>query len=475
MGKSFFVIHIFEIITSMNNKFFKLSLLFALAVAFTSCDWFPEPEEPQYEEELNALLPSTQYLVSYLTGTDHGRFQLQWSQQLAGVRGVHLSVDRYNMVSDHSNEVWSLFYQNIIPNIELVIGHANQLEAPAYRGIAKILRAYNLGLMTDAWGDIPNTNALFYSQGVYPAYDNQADIYLSIIDQLSSAITDLNNAATAAGPVPSQQVDLIYGGDLEKWKKAANVMKLRYVLRIAHHAGEYDLAIPFLNPSSLFTGNQDDLKYTFQGNQINPYYYYENVVRNTRMGSYYVEKLKETNDPRLPVFVKKSTTNNEYFGSTPGAANFNASFIGSQIAGEQAPVLLITYVEQKFIEAEIYLRIGQQDMADQAFEQAVKASLQRYAVSNPAWEAQYAELENVTLEQIISAKYLALFLNPEVWSDFRRTGYPALTPYEDATNEEAEPQIPRHFLYPTSEAIQNATNMPADVTIFTRMWWDVVQ
>ncbi|MBW6499437.1 MAG: SusD/RagB family nutrient-binding outer membrane lipoprotein [Bacteroidales bacterium] len=458
----------------MKNKFLKLSLIFALAVAFTSCNLFPDPEEPQYEEELNALIPSAQYLVAYFSGTDHSRFQLQWSQQLAGVRGVHLSVDRYNMTGDHSNEVWSLFYQNIIPTIGVVLNHANQLEAPAYKGMARILRAYNIGLMTDAWGDIPNMSALFYSQGAYPAYDNQAEIYLHIIDELNGAITDLNNAATAAGPVPSQHVDLIYGGDLEKWKKAANVIKLRYILRIAHHAGEYDLALPFLNPASLFSSNQDDMKYQFHGNQINPFFYYENVVRNTRMGNYYVEKLKETNDPRLPVFIRINTANNEYVGSAPGEANFNASFIGSQIAGEQAPVSFITYVEQKFIEAELYFRIGQQAMADQAFEQAVKASLQRYGVSNPAWEAQYAELENVTLEQIISAKYLALFLNPEVWSDFRRTGYPALTPYPDAPIEETEePQIPRHFLYPSSEVVQNPSNVPAGVTIYTRMWWDV--
>ena len=247
------------------------------------------------------------------------------------------------------------------------------------------------------------------------------------------------------------------------------------MLRIAHQANNYDLMTPYLTPTTLLSGNQDDMGYVFHGSQVNPYYFYDHTVRNTRMGKYFVDGLIASGDPRLQVFVRSSTQNNQYFGSAPAEANFNASFIGTTIAAEKAPVYLITFVEQKFIEAEIYWRTGQQSLADLAFEQAVKASLQKHNVSNPEWESEHAEIENVTLEQIISEKYVALFLNPEVWSDYRRTGFPQITPYEIPTEEEITHQIPRRFLYPTSEVNYNSQHMPADVTIFTRMWWDEVQ
>ncbi len=455
----------------MNNKFFKLSLIFALAVAFTSCDVFSDPEEPDYREELKVLLPSVQHISGYFNGTDHSRFQLQWSQQLAGVRGVHLAVDKYEMLPVHTQEMWELYFGTHFPSLSLIVQYANEIEAPAYRGIAKVLYLMNLALMTDAFGDIPNQYAISYSQGIGAQYDGQEDIYSYMLEQIDVAIADIDMAISGESPKPEPSEDLFYGGDLHKWHKAAHVLKLRFLMRIAHRNNDYELVRLNIFAPSLFAGNQDDLEYTFSGNQQNQFYVYDNMVRNTRIGNFFVEKLKETNDPRLPVFVKKTTSNNEYVGSAPGEAKLDASFIGSQLAGQQSPATLISYVEQKFIEAEVQYRTGNQALADLAFEEAVKASLQKYGVSNPEWEAEHASIQNVTLEQIINAKYLALFLNPEVWTDYRRTGFPALTPYAAAET----PAIPRRFLYPANEQAYNTGNVPPNVTIYTNMWWDVAR
>jgi hypothetical protein len=453
----------------MKNILLRLSLLLSLAFVFSSCDPFPDPPQPNYEEELKQLLPAVQYISGYYTGTDHSRFQLQWSQQLAGVRGVHLTVDTYNMMPVHTQETWDFYYLTTYPNINLIIQHSNEINAPAYRGIARVMLALNLGWITDAWGDAPNQLALNYFQGLFAGYDDQSDIYIYLMEQLDLAVMDIDQAMAGVGLIPGAQEDLIYGGDFQKWIKAAHALKLRFLMRIAHQQNNYELVRLNIFPPVLFSGNQDDMKYQFIDNQRNIFHYYETEVRNTRMGKFFVDKLLETNDPRLPVFVRRSTANNEYVGSAPGQANFNASFIGTQIVSQQSPAFFMTYVEQKFIEAEVLQRAGEQSAADLAFELAVKASLQKHGVSNPAWEAQHAEVENVSLEQIINAKYIALFLNPEVWSDFRRTGYPQLTPYQDAET----PQIPRRFLYPATEISSNTQNVPPNVTIYTRMWWDV--
>ena len=457
----------------MKKRFLLLSLLFSLLVGLPSCNLFPDPEPPDYQGELEALLPGTQYLVAYYPGTDYGRFQLQWTQQLAGVRGVHGAVDIYNLQDSHLDEPWTLYYQSTYPNLYGIVANAEELGSKSYRGIARILLAWNLGMVTDGWGDVPNTSALDYVSGFYPAYDNQSDIYLYFLDMLNSAINDLNEGLLSDTIKPGEDHDLIYGGDLQQWIRAAHAIRLRYMLRLAHQAGNYELVTPYLVPANLFTGNQDDMEYHFTGNQVNPHFYYDNTVRNTRMGKYFVDHLKAKSDPRLPVFVKKSTTDNQYTGSAPGENNFNASFIGTSIAAQQAPVQLMTYVEQKFIEAEVYLRTGQQALADEAFELAVKASLQKYNVSDPEWEAVHAEIENVSLQQIIEAKYVALFLNPEVFSDFRRTGFPQLTPYQGSTSGTETPQIPRRFIYPQVEMIHNSPNVPPNLTIFDRVWWDV--
>lgn len=444
---------------------------FLLAVIpLQSCDFFPEPQEPDPKAELELLLPNTQYLVAYLPGTDLGRFQLQWMQQLAGVRGSHLSVDRYNMHPEHNQEIWNLYYLNIYPNIRAMHTHATTLESPAYRGITRVLHALALGLMTDAWGDIPHTSAIDYSRGFLPPYEAQSSIYMYLHHQLTLARNELTQALTSQALKPGPSEDLIYGGNLEKWIRAANVIQLRYMLRLAHQTGSYEILTPLLS-NSLFTGNSDDMVYAFHSHQVNPHFFYDQQIRNTRMGSFLVELLRSTQDPRLPVFVRRTAdVHNQFLGSGPGEANFGASFIGTAIAAEKAPVSLITFVEQKFIMAEVFLRTGQQSLADQAFEMGVRASLQKYAVSNPAWETQHADISNVTLEQIITAKYIALFLNPEVWSDFRRTGFPRITPFNTGTV--ATTQIPRRFVYPTVEVTHNAHNMPADITIFSRVWWD---
>jgi len=457
----------------MKNKIVNISLILSLLFFTPSCNLFPEPEEPDYQAELGVLLPGTQYMLAYFNGTDYGRFKLIWMQQLAGVRGVHLNVDRYNLQPDHLQEVWDVYYKSIFPNFQLMFSHADKIDSKAYRGISRIMLALSLGQMTDAWGDIPYSSALNYITGFWPSYDGQGDIYQEILSLLDSGILDLAEALSGNGIKPGPGQDLYYGGDLNKWIRAANAVKLRYELRIAHRINNYEMLINNISSGNLFTGNHDDLEYHFIGNQGNPYHYYDNIVRNTRMGKYLVDKLKQTNDPRLGVFVRRSTHNNEYVGSAPAEANFNASFIGATVAAEKAPIYLLTYAEQKFIEAEVYYRAGQQTFADQAFEQAVKASLQKYGVSNAEWENQHATIDNVSLEQIISAKYVALFLNPEVWSDYRRTGFPQLVPYQIPPEEGQTPQIPRRFIYPTNETLYNSNHMPANVTIFSRMWWDI--
>lgn len=436
-------------------------LFLIISISFQSCNILDSPDTLKPEEELKALLPYAQYLTAYWSGTDNARFPLQWSQQLSGVRNLHLRVDKYNLTHSEVNTVWNLYYQYILTNLETIILLSNDVDAKAYRGIANILKVYTSGLMTDAWGDIPYQNAL----SVRAPYDPQEVVLMQNMSLLDQAIQDLNNATKH---LPTGDEDIIYRGDLEKWKKAANVIKLRLHLRLANVSANYESLLTIMNTAQLFSGNQDNMEYQFDGNEnVNPHFFFDNEIRNTRVGLFFVQKLEETNDPRLPVFVKHNLSGN-YKGSAPGGAELTASYVGTPLASRTSPVSFISFTEQKFIAAEVYLRTNQQAQADNAYNEAVKASLEQHGVSDSQWEQTHASIENVTLEQIINAKYIALFLNPEVWADYRRTGYPALTPFDGESND-----IPRRLIYPLDEITNNPANVPSDVDIYTRVWWDV--
>jgi hypothetical protein len=447
------------------KTFRRLLIISLLALKISSCT-LPDPVQPDYIGQVAQLLPEVQQNTAFYQGMDIGRFQLIWMQQLGGVRGVDLEVDKYSLATDNVQRSWYDYYTLIHPKLVTTITYAHEANAPAYRGIGRLLLVLNLQLVSDTWGDIPYEYALGYAQNLLIVpYNTQQKVYGYLIDIIDLAIDDLNIAINDQSPRP-QSNDLIYGGNLQKWIRAANLIKLRIKMRIAHRSNDYSEVATIIQDGNLLESNADDLRYAYSGDFQNPYYFNDNVTKNTRVGSFFVDMLSTTEDPRLPVFVSPvSGVPIDFIGTAPGEANEGASFIGLGVASQTNPTFILTYVEQKFIEAEVMHRIGQQPLADQAFEQAVKSSLMRFNVRNAVWESQYAEVNNVTLQQIIEAKYIALFLNPEVWSDYRRTGFPELTPYQGS-------QVPRRFVYPTQEIAFNGGNVPPGVNIFSRVWWD---
>ncbi len=441
------------------SLFAAISLLFI--ITFNSCDLLDVDDATEPDEEILERLPYTQYLVAFWIGTDQGRFPLQWMQQLSGVRGTHLQVDRYNVNDEFLNPIWNLYYHYINDNLYLTNQLAEKVNSRAYRGITRILNAYSLGIMIDSWGDVPHNT--------YPVYEDQQILLFRILELVEQGIQDLNASRDQNTMKPGQEEDRIYGGDLDKWERAANLIRLRYLLRSANVSGNYNNLLVYLESYNLMQGNQDNMVFEFPGgDRVNPHYHFDINTNNTRAGTFMIDMLKQTNDPRLEKYFR--TSSHEYIGSSPGQALLTASNIANSFRQEKSPLTLLSYAEQKFIEAEIYYRTGNQAAADMAYEEAVRASLLQYDAADEEWEAEHAVADGVSLEQIINAKYIALFLNPEVWSDYRRTGYPNIDPFGHDQDSGAE--VPRRFPYPGDEKFYNYDNVPEDVDIYTRFWWD---
>ena len=129
----------------------------------------------------------------------------------------------------------------------------------------------------------------------------------------------------------------------------------------------------------------------------------------------------------------------------------------------------MSYDELKFIEAELQFRNNDRSAAATAYNEAVRANLSRTVGSDVYLQEVSRTAANITLNDIMTQKYIALFLSPEVWTDWRRTGIPALkAPQGSALGG----QLPRSLLYPSSEQRYNS-NAPKNTTMLRRVWWDV--
>ncbi|MEI8203985.1 MAG: SusD/RagB family nutrient-binding outer membrane lipoprotein [Bacteroidota bacterium] len=446
--------------------FVLISLMTSSCKKWIDPDINVSPNSPS-DVTVNLLLPSAQAGIAYAVGGDLGYASLIWMQQYAGGGNQPLGYDRYSLTQSDVDNVWKYaMYAAPMMDLYQIMNKAATEGSPYYAGIAKILMAYSLGDMTDLFGAIPYSEAFLGTNSAH--FDSQQAIYTTIDGLLTGAITDL--AATSSVRTPGSD-DLIFGGDLAKWTATAWAFKARYAIHLSKKNGAtsaYANALTALQ--NAIASNAGDCQFSFgtASNENNPVYQFvQQRPYDIVMGKFFVDTLNNTNDPRLPFFA--DTTGGGAVGSAPGQANANATLQGPYYASATSPVVFISYVEMKFIEAEAKYPTDKAAAAA-AFNAAVKASVLKVTgASAPAWEALHASetAGSITLDKIIMQKYIALFLQIEVYNDWRRTGIPSLVPASNGFIT----SIPRRYPYPTSERLYNA-NCPSAV-ITDRVWWDV--
>ena len=140
---------------------------------------------------LKLLLPPAEVAVALAHGTELAWYPSILMQQQSGVDRQMAAADRYVINESDMNRPWNSAYTDALNNLKLTIRKAETQDAPAYSGIARILTAMTLGLLTDAFGDIPYSQALQQSGNISPAYDVQEAVYGSIQLLLTQALSDL--------------------------------------------------------------------------------------------------------------------------------------------------------------------------------------------------------------------------------------------------------------------------------------------
>lgn len=359
-----------------------------------------------------------------------------------------------------------------------------------YKGVADVLIAYNLTLINDLWGDAPFSQA-FNINNLTPKYDKQQDVYNQAMALLDEAIVELAKTNATIKLAPTS--DLIYGkttAERANWLKMAYALKARLLVKVSKTSSYNPTAI-LAAVSNSFTTNADDAGMaTFK--ERNPWANVALSNSQQSLGGWLSEQLIDALnnktfgvfDPRIEKITDK-TINNNYIGTVNGAGNRlpganttkDECYISrnSPWTSDTSPILIVTYAELKFIEAEAYFDTDKAK-SYAAYLAGISANMDKFQVTAANRDAYLANpvvavgAAALTKDLIFKEKYIATYLNPEAWNDARRYDYK----YKDFTlpANAALTDFIRRLDYTQGERSKNGANVPADVPRTTKLWWD---
>ena len=515
----------------------KLSVMVLLF--FSSCDnGFEEMNTNplSYNEPVISNLFS--YSIVKTAGTGDGntlypndKLSGAFMQYFASLNPWQWTGDKYLYKAEYNKGLFETAYGIELKEIEQIISLLNdQPDLSNELAIAKIWRVYILHRVTDMYGDVPYSEAgLGYLEGTYkPKYDLQSDIYADMLKTLEEAAMQLDAAKTSFG-----SADYLYNGNVDKWKRFAYSLMLRFGMRLTKvDVGMAETWVKKAIAGGVMQSNEDIAKLNHTEGTSNNFYWDGRELRGAegvppsamgmgygKMSNTFVDHLKNTSDPRLPFYITLWPGNadpsqlpistvpsnqrglpNGYDVTTikeaiPDWTDDDLATISeinlNTIASNSTPSIFQSYTEVELLLAEAALRGWETGDIKTHYEKAVKASMDietlypggmevsaaefdAYLIANPFVSGSFEE----QMEQIHTQFWASLFMNNiEVYANWRRTGYPRLTPTNYAGNETGG-VIPRRLRYPESEASLNTENYKAAVQIqgpdlfTTRVWWD---
>lgn len=455
-------------------------------------------------------------------------FDIGIVQQMVSPNGGVLAGANFNQDSRDATlgGIWSAYYQNVIKYTRDVIIRTqdNAARINLYH-MARIWQAYAFMVLTDSYGEIPYTEG-GKGQGeqvFFPKYDTQEEIYDDIIKELTEASAALSAAA------PIETADVLYAGDVNKWKKLANSLLLRAGMRLVKaNAGKAQSTVQAAVAAAggLITTNADNAFMRHDANYTSPI---GTMLNGTEAANFYLTKpfvdhLKSTSDPRLSAiairYVGATSGNGQTVavGSTAAAQQIGmpmgydngtiparatsdglASFYDysqadrRRIAKPAAPIFFVTAAQTNLLLAEARHRGWiTTSTAAQYFADGIRAHMDQLASYDAAAAVSATDRDTYVTanplgagteyQQINTQYWIASFLNgPEAFANFRRSGFPVLTP--NPYGQPNNPDVPnntfiRRLTYPTAELSVNAENVNASVArqgddkLSTRIWWD---
>ena len=502
---SYIVILLFLILASCDKGFDALN---TSPIALTSVT-------PDYQ--LNNTIVNSSFGLTQIYGGTSIVKQMSRIFSGAGALG-NFNVD----VRETSSDYWNTGYQNVRDLVDAMSKVKDDPASTNLYSMLRIWRAYILMIITDSYGDVPYTDAgRGYLNGIVkPSYDAQKTIYTDILNELETASSALDvskhESATAS--------DILYGSDISKWKRLGYSLLLRAAMRLSKVSP--DIAKKYVAVAvsgGLMQSNDDNVIIPHTANfpnsagaQLNGgQSYYQYLVED------FVDYLKKNVDPRLASIAvryvgaaniagqKEANADrspkdqiglpmgydNTTIGPVAAAAGLASFYAYSQLdrtrmGSPSAPTFLITYTQTQLLLAEAVFRGWANGDVNALYSTGVRADMERFASYGSNTAISESDIDTYItinplkageeLQQINTQYWVASFLmGPEAWANFRRSGYPNLTPNPLRGDLSPGENFMRRFGYPQSELVVNRENVDKAISrqgpdnISTRVWWDV--
>ncbi|MFM1857298.1 MAG: hypothetical protein RLZ05_358 [Bacteroidota bacterium] len=463
------------------NKFLVLPL--ALGVLLTSCKRYSSDFG---DTNVNPAATTNPILPALLTNVEAG-LGGYGAQTRGGLYCQYFSETQYTDVSLYSIPQLSFEgeYSGSLMDLQNII---NVNTSNNMNQVARILKAYIFSTITDRWGDIPYSKALTGDKT--PSFDKQEAVYRGCMKELTEAENAFNTSSAISG-------DIIYGGDVAKWRKLANTLRMRLAIQVSKRfpsstgwaATEFRAALA--DAAGTITTNADNFVVNYPGGNFrSPWFSLYDGRKDFGESDKMVALVGSLGDARQSAFG--SSTIGVPYGRVRGfvdpwcQANPNwARILSDANRPQNGSVVLVSAAETHLLRAEAADRgwttedmnaLYQAGIAVSHAQWGIAAPVSSYytqsgvALASPAGTG--ANIKNIAIQQYIAAYPDGM----RGWNIWRRTGFPVLTPAPDAVN--ATRQIPRRYTYGTTSYATNTTAVTAAAAAIggdtqdTKVWWD---
>jgi len=508
----------------MKNIKIYLTGLLTVTLLFASCDKdFDEINTSKTDFlALDPVFKLNKAIINVMEMGDRVQ-QLQIAFWLTSPFGSSLAGANYCQYtpSFHAFPFTSFYQSSIVTTVDIL----NQTKEDATRtnlyNAARIWKAYTFMILTDTYGDVPYKDAGkgYTDQVTKPVYDTQQDIYTDILKELDEASAALDPAKTKISG------EILFAGDVTKWKRFGYSLLLRAAMRLQKaDAAKAQSYVAKAVAGGLMQSNTDNAKLLRTPEYVNPI---GSEISGNEKANYYAQKefvelLKVTNDPRIGSWLHRFVGAQNATQQTSAIRTkdpskvkgmplgYNDVTIASTFATEgvvslydysqfdwqvaftnTSPQWYCTYSQTQLLLAEAIVRGWATGDAATAYSNAIQADLVRMAdfgsqatipaATITAYVAANPLVAGNELKMIGEQYWIASIPNGfEGWANWRRTGYPVLTPNPYPASEIPGQFIRRH-VYPDAEYVGNKANVEAAVasqggTSNTRMngrvWWD---
>lgn len=381
---------------------------------------------------------------------------------------------------------WNAQYTNVLANLtdaKRIISEnvlLSEEQKANQTAIITLMEAYTFQSLVDVYGYIPYTEALQGATNLVPVYDKDSDVYNDLFTKITSAVNTLKGGGTSF----LSGADLIYGGDVAKWAKFGNSLKLRMAVRISDvdNAKATAMAAEAI-ASGIITSHGESAIFPFQATPPNTNPMWEDLIQSGRLdfvvANTFVDVIAPLNDPRSAVFMQDNVV--PYEGGPYGQNNNYASYshIGTRFEDPTNAGVILGYDEAAFLKTEAIARGLVSGDAQASYNEAITASIQYWTGSSSS-AAAYLAQASVKYDaanwkkSIGTQKWIAMFgRGIEGWASWRMYDYPAMN-----TAAVSELPVPRRYYYPQAEPKINGTNYEAAVSamggdkLTSRVFWD---